>query len=251
MSKPRWSSGSTAARGCGSKCTTGRIASLLARPDARSRACWRTARSSSGAVPGRRCSSTRSTVRREASRSSCSGARRTASPAGRRTRTDARSFTTTCWGWRFRPTTTSATRCNNAHIWSWRLRPTVTTSAVASLGTAAGCQLPGFYELDNGVYDLSQDVSQRRAGAGLHARGHAGEQGVRAQDVQRHAVRRGRQPDQSLRTAISTRRGPHNPKTLRNTPNFYSMFPILPSVGVVFNFFTTGNACASRACSGS
>jgi len=30
--------------------------------------------------------------------------------------------------------------------------------------------------------------------------------------------------------------GPYDPVTRRNTPTFYSMFPILPSVGVVVTF---------------
>ena len=119
----------------------------------------------------------------------------------------------------------------NAYI-SRRLRPTVNFSGHFAYGS--GMPLPGFYQIVDGVYDLSPFRN-----------------GLRAPDYQRIDVRVNKayvhqKYNATLYAEVvnltnhSNRDfdvpGPYDPVTRRNTPTFYSMFPILPSVGIVVTF---------------
>jgi outer membrane cobalamin receptor len=119
----------------------------------------------------------------------------------------------------------------NAYL-SRRVRPTVNISGRFSYGS--GMPLPGFYTMANGSYQLTTNRN-----------------GLRASAYQRTDVRLNKAyVHHKLSTTLyaevvnvtnhSNRNfdspGPYDPTTLRNTPNFYSMFPILPSVGFVLAF---------------
>jgi hypothetical protein len=121
----------------------------------------------------------------------------------------------------------------NAYI-SRRIRPTVNFSGRFTFGS--GMPLPGFYQFDAGVYDLATDRN-----------------GVRAPAYERTDVRLNKAyVHQNFNATLfaevvnvtnhSNRdfdaAGPYDPQTRRNTPTFYSMFPILPSVGMVVSFGT-------------
>ena len=115
---------------------------------------------------------------------------------------------------------------------SRRLRPTVNFSGHFTYGS--GMPLPGFYRLDNGVYDLAQVRNDLRAPRYERADVRVNKEYVRRTfdamlfaevvNVTNHANR-------DFDSA-----GPYDPATGRSTPNFYSMFPILPSVGMVVTF---------------
>jgi hypothetical protein len=119
----------------------------------------------------------------------------------------------------------------NAYI-SKRIRPTVNVSARVTYGT--GMPLPGFYAQVPGGYAISQT---RNA--------------VRAPAYERTDLRLNKAYiKQRVKTTlygelinITNRHnrdfdtpGPYDTTTGRTFPNFYSMFPILPSAGVVFEF---------------
>jgi Carboxypeptidase regulatory-like domain len=119
----------------------------------------------------------------------------------------------------------------NAYL-SRRLRPTVNISGHFTYGS--GMPLPGFYQIVQGTYTLS-----------------AHRNGVRAPLYERMDLRLNKDythrkfnttlyaevinvTDHTNRDFDSA--GPYDPNTGRTAPNFYSMFPILPSVGMVFAF---------------
>jgi outer membrane cobalamin receptor len=119
----------------------------------------------------------------------------------------------------------------NAYL-SRRLRPTVNFSGRFTYGS--GMPLPGFYQIDNGVYDLSQNRNGVRAPAYARADLRVNKAYVRKTfnaTLYAEVVNLTNHSNRDFDSA-----GPYDPKTLRNTPNFYSMFPILPSVGMVLNF---------------
>jgi hypothetical protein len=119
----------------------------------------------------------------------------------------------------------------NAYI-SRRLRPTVNFSGRFSYGS--GMPLPGFYQMINGVYDVApfrnglrapayQRMDLRVNKAYVHQKFNA-TLFAEVVNLTNHSNRDFDAP------------GPYDPATLRNTPTFYSMFPILPSVGIVVTF---------------
>ena len=115
---------------------------------------------------------------------------------------------------------------------SRRLRPTINFSGHFTYGS--GMPLPGFYRRDNGVYDLARARNGLRAPRYQRADVRVNKEYVRRAfdatlfaevvNVTNHANR-------DFDSA-----GPYDPATGRSTPNFYSMFPILPSAGMVVTF---------------
>jgi len=119
----------------------------------------------------------------------------------------------------------------NAYI-SRRLRPTINVSARFTYGS--GMPLPGFYRLDGTAYFIS---SNRNA--------------LRAPDYQRTDLRLNKAyvHKKSKATVFAEvinltnhnnhdfdSAGPYDSTTGRTFPKFFSMFPILPSAGMVFEF---------------
>jgi hypothetical protein len=119
----------------------------------------------------------------------------------------------------------------NAYV-SRRLRPTVNVSGRVTYGT--GMPLPGFYRVDQGVYFLA-----------------ANRNGLRAPAYQRTDLRMNKAYVHKKTTATLFAEvvnvtnhhnrdfdspGPYDAATGRTYPTFFSMFPILPSAGVVFEF---------------
>src|SRR5260221_11723759 len=119
----------------------------------------------------------------------------------------------------------------NAYL-SRRLRPTVNVSGHFTYGS--GMPLPGFYRVDQGHYTLTRALN-----------------GVRAPVYERTDVRLNKDYIHQkfnanlyagiLNLTNHTNRdfdsaGPYDPVTGATSPNFYSMFPILPSVGFLFAF---------------
>jgi len=119
----------------------------------------------------------------------------------------------------------------NAYV-SRRLRPTVNVSMKFTYGT--GMPLPGFYRLENNVYFLS---ATRNA--------------VRAPSYQRTDLRMNKAWVHKKTTTTLFAEivnltnhhnkdfdspGPYDPVTTRTFPSFFSMFPILPSAGMAFEF---------------
>ena len=119
----------------------------------------------------------------------------------------------------------------NAYV-SRRLRPTINVSMKFTYGT--GMPLPGFYRLENNVYFLS-----------------AARNAVRAPSYQRTDLRMNkawvhRKTTTTLFAEIVNLTnhhnkdfdspGPYDPVTTRTFPSFFSMFPILPSAGMAFEF---------------
>ena len=119
----------------------------------------------------------------------------------------------------------------NAYL-SRRLRPTVNLSGHFTYGS--GMPLPGFYSVAQGHYTLARTLN-----------------GVRAPIYERTDVRLNKDyVHQKFNATLfaevvnvtnHTNRdfdsaGPYDPVTGVTSPNFYSMFPILPSVGLVFAF---------------
>ena len=115
---------------------------------------------------------------------------------------------------------------------SRRLRPTVNISARFTYGS--GMPLPGFYELSDGVYHLARNRNQQRAPFYERA------------DLRLNKAYVGKKFKTTLFGEIvnvtnHTNRdfdtpGSYDPLTAITHPNFYTMFPILPSVGMVFEF---------------
>jgi outer membrane cobalamin receptor len=119
----------------------------------------------------------------------------------------------------------------NAYL-SRRLRPTVNFSGRFTYGS--GMPLPGFYELVGSVYELSVNRNGVRAPAYERVDLRVNKAYVRKSynaTLYAEVINLTNHSNRDFDTA-----GPYDPITLRNTPNFYSMFPILPSVGMVFNF---------------
>jgi hypothetical protein len=119
----------------------------------------------------------------------------------------------------------------NAYL-SRRLRPTVNVSAHFTYGS--GMPLPGFYRADQAGYSLTRNLN-----------------GVRAPVYERTDLRINKDYvhqkfnatlyAEVINVTNHTNRdfdsaGPYNASTGVTAPNFYSMFPILPSLGAVFAF---------------
>ena len=115
---------------------------------------------------------------------------------------------------------------------SRRLRPTVNFSGHFTYGS--GMPLPGFYRFEQGGYELAQNRNGLRAPAYqrtdlrvnkalVHPRFNA-TLFAEVVNLTNHANR-------DFDSA-----GPYDPRTGRTSPSFYSMFPILPSVGMVLTF---------------
>ena len=119
----------------------------------------------------------------------------------------------------------------NAYV-SRRFRPTVNVSAKFTYGS--GMPLPGFYRFDGTAYFLA-----------------ANRNGLRAPDYQRTDLRLNKAYVHKKSTATLFAEvvnltnhhnrdfdsaGPYDNVTGRTFPNFFSMFPILPSAGLVFEF---------------
>jgi hypothetical protein len=119
----------------------------------------------------------------------------------------------------------------NAYV-SRRLRPTVNVSARFTYGS--GMPLPGFYRQDGTAYFLATNRN-----------------GLRAPDYQRTDLRLNKAyvHKKSKATLFAEvvnltnhhnrdfdSPGPYDSLTGRTYPNFFSMFPILPSAGVLFEF---------------
>ena len=115
---------------------------------------------------------------------------------------------------------------------SRRLRPTVNLSARFTYGS--GMPLPGFYRLGDGGYKLSENRNALRAPA--YAR-----TDLRLNKAYVHQKFKTTLFGEIVNVTNHTNRdfdsaGPYDAGTGRAYPNFYSMFPILPSVGMVFEF---------------
>jgi len=119
----------------------------------------------------------------------------------------------------------------NAYL-SRRLRPTVNVSARFTYGS--GMPLPGFYRLDGTAYFLSSDRNALRAPnyertdlrlnkAYVHKKSKA----TLFAEVVNLTNHHNRDFDSA---------GPYDSTTGRTYPNFFSMFPILPSAGIVYEF---------------
>jgi hypothetical protein len=115
---------------------------------------------------------------------------------------------------------------------SRRLRPTVNLSAHFTYGS--GMPLPGFYELEQSGYRLSQIRNSLRAPAYERTDLRLNKAYVR------HKVKTTLFGEIVNLTNHTNRdfdsAGPYDVTTTRAYPNFYSMFPILPSVGMVLEF---------------
>jgi hypothetical protein len=115
---------------------------------------------------------------------------------------------------------------------SRRLRPTVNLSARFTYGS--GMPLPGFYQQQNGTYWISQNRNAVRAPAYERtdlrlnkAFVHKGAKTTLFGEIVNLTNHHNRDFDSP---------GPYDVPTGRTYPNFYSMFPILPSAGVVVEF---------------
>ena len=119
----------------------------------------------------------------------------------------------------------------NAYV-SRRLRPTVNVSARFTYGS--GMPLPGFYKLDGTAYFIASNRN-----------------GVRAPNYQRTDLRLNKAYVHKKTKATLFAEvinltnhhnrdfdspGPYDSTTGQTYPNFFSMFPILPSAGMVFEF---------------
>jgi hypothetical protein len=115
---------------------------------------------------------------------------------------------------------------------SHRLRPTVNLSARFTYGS--GMPLPGFYRLEQGGYWLARDRNGLRAPA------------YERTDVRLNKAYVHKRSKTTLFAEIVNltnhhnrdfdSAGPYDGRTGQTYPNFYSMFPILPSAGVVCEF---------------
>jgi len=119
----------------------------------------------------------------------------------------------------------------NVYI-SRRLKPTVNVSARVTYGS--GMPLPGFYELVPGGYAISQRRNDLRAPlyerTDLRLNKAYVKQKVKT-TVYGEIVNITNHNNRDFDTP-----GPYDTSSKRTFPNFYSMFPILPSAGVVLEF---------------
>jgi hypothetical protein len=115
---------------------------------------------------------------------------------------------------------------------SRRLRPTVNLSGRFTYGS--GMPLPGFYQLVQGGYAISQSRNSLRAPAYLRT-------DVRLNKAYVHQKFTMTLFGEIVNLTNHTNRdfdspGPYDINTTRTFPTFFSMFPILPSVGMVLEF---------------
>jgi hypothetical protein len=119
----------------------------------------------------------------------------------------------------------------NAYL-SRRLRPTLNLSAHFTYGS--GMPLPGFYRTEQGRYMLARLLNGARAPVYERT-------DVRLNKDYVHQKFNATLYAEIVNVTNHTNRdfdsaGPYDPVTGATSPNFYSMFPILPSVGFVFAF---------------
>jgi len=119
----------------------------------------------------------------------------------------------------------------NAYL-SRRLSSTVNVSARVTYGS--GMPLPGFYEAAPGGYAISQSRNALRASAYERT-------DLRLNKAYVHEKIKTTLYGEIINITNHHNRdfdtpGPYDPSTQRTFPNFYSMFPILPSAGVVLEF---------------
>jgi hypothetical protein len=119
----------------------------------------------------------------------------------------------------------------NAYI-SHRLRPTVNLSTRFTYGS--GMPLPGFYQREQGGYALSLNRDGLRAPAYQRT-------DVRLNKAWVHRKTKTTLYAEIVNLTNHTNKdfdtpGPYNAATGRTYPNFFSMFPILPSAGLLFEF---------------
>ena len=115
---------------------------------------------------------------------------------------------------------------------SRRVRPTVNLSAHFAYGS--GMPLPGFYRLDPNGYALSPNRNALRAPAYQRT-------DIRMNKAFVHKKTKTTLFAEVVNVSNHSNRdfdtpGPYDPATQRTYPKFYSMFPILPSAGMVFDF---------------
>jgi hypothetical protein len=119
----------------------------------------------------------------------------------------------------------------NAFV-SRRLRPTVNVSGRVTLGS--GMPIPGFYRLAQGQYEL--DTARNQLRAPIYQRTDL--------RINKEYIRRRYNLTLFAEVVNVTNRtnrdfdtpGPYDASTTRAAPNFYTMFPILPSLGLVIAF---------------
>ena len=119
----------------------------------------------------------------------------------------------------------------NAYL-SRRLRPTVNVSAHVTYGS--GMPLPGFYHLAQGSYTLTSTLNRVRAPVYERADLRINKDYVRQRfnaTLYAEVINITNHTNRDFDSA-----GPYNPVTGATSPSFYSMFPILPSLGAVFAF---------------
>ncbi|MCU1338707.1 MAG: TonB-dependent receptor [Bryobacterales bacterium] len=119
----------------------------------------------------------------------------------------------------------------NAYV-SRRLRPTVNVSARFTYGS--GMPLPGFYSLDGSAYFLASNRNALRAPAYERT-------DLRLNKAYVHKKSKATLFAEVVNLTNHSNRdfdspGPYDSVTRRTYPNFFSMFPILPSAGMVFEF---------------
>jgi len=119
----------------------------------------------------------------------------------------------------------------NAYL-SRRLRPTVNVSAHFSFGS--GMPLPGFYRATGVQYWLATDLNGLRAPIYQRTDLRLNKEYVRQKfnaTLYAEIVNVTNHTNRDFDSA-----GPYNPLTGATSPNFYSMFPILPSLGFLVAF---------------
>ncbi len=119
----------------------------------------------------------------------------------------------------------------NAYL-SRRLRPTVNVSAHFTYGS--GMPLPGFYALTPAGYAIAAERNGLRAPAYERTDLRMNKAYVRRKlktTVYGEIINVTNHRNRDFDTP-----GPYDTATHRTSPNFYSMFPVLPSAGVVLEF---------------
>jgi hypothetical protein len=119
----------------------------------------------------------------------------------------------------------------NAYV-SRRLRPTVNASVRFTYGS--GMPLPGFYKQDSSGYLLSQNRNAVRAPAYQRTDLRLNKAFIHKKSKATLFAEIVNLTDRNNRDFDSP--GPYSATTGRTYPNFFSMFPILPSAGVVAEF---------------
>ena len=119
----------------------------------------------------------------------------------------------------------------NAYV-SRRIKPTVNLSLRFTYGT--GMPLPGFYRVDQGVYSLSANRNGLRAPAYQRTDLRMNKTYVHKKTSATLFVEAVNLTNHHNRDFDSP--GPYDPTTGRAYPNFFSMFPILPSAGFSIEF---------------